>query len=161
MDAIIELILELLGWALPFLGKFWFIIAGYLAYKLLGKRSKKMAQGKPQRKLAPVENRGFPVPAQPQEPKTVRATSKYEPIEPVSMEGIGVEQEWAFSEPLRASVERPLHSGEDARSSDRPESMEHPLGGFDPREGMKWAIIFGEPRAKAPFAPPSARKRNA
>jgi hypothetical protein len=161
MDAIIELILELLGWALPILGKFWFIIVGYLGYKLLGKTSKKMAQGKPKRRLTPVENGGYPVPVQPQEPKTVRASSKYEPIEPESMEGIGVEQEWAFSEPSRSSIERPLHSREDARSSERPESMEHPLEGFDPREGMKWAIIFGEPRAKAPFAPPSARKRNA
>lgn len=41
MDDLLELLFDLLGWAIPLIGKFWFVILGYLGYKLLGLKGNK------------------------------------------------------------------------------------------------------------------------
>ncbi|WP_312117353.1 hypothetical protein [Brevibacillus reuszeri] len=166
MDDLLDLIFDLIGWVLPLIGKFWFVILAYLGYKAFGKASKKVTQGKVSPTLTPVSDpSSFPMTPtfEEEERKPVRASAKYEPIEPESMEGVGVEQEWAFTEPARASTGPSLRLNSDSNQqvlaeSKRTESS--PLT-VDPREGMKWALIFGEPRSKAPYVSPASRKRNA
>ncbi|MED4779323.1 hypothetical protein [Brevibacillus choshinensis] len=157
MEDLFDLLFDLLGWVLPLVGKFWFLILAFIGYKFFGKGAKKMAQGKPRRILTPVESGGYPQQAPQVERKQVRASSKYEPVQSESMEGISVEQEWAFAEPdhsQRASVQKQPQTVVQERA-------ETPVTELDPREGMKWAIIFGEPRAKAPHGSPGAHRRNA
>ncbi|KQL48969.1 hypothetical protein AN963_04035 [Brevibacillus choshinensis] len=157
MEDLFDLLFDLLGWVLPLVGKFWFLILAFIGYKFFGKGAKKMAQGKPRRTLTPVESGGYPQQAPQVERKQVRDSSKYEPVQLESMEGISVEQEWAFAEPdhsLRASVQKQPQTVVQ-------EQAETPVTELDPREGMKWAIIFGEPRAKAPHGSPGAHRRNA
>jgi len=166
MEDLLDLIFDLFGWILPLIGKFWFVILAYLGYKIFGKGGKKVSQGKLPRTLTPVHAPdGFPAPSPPEiskERKVVRASAKYEPIQPVSMEGVGVEQEWAFAEPSRALNGPSLRVSDPSRTvpAERQQAVSHPLH-VDPREGMKWALIFGEPRSKAPYAPPDSRKRRA
>lgn len=166
MDDLLDLIFDLFGWILPLIGKFWFVILAYLGYKIFGKGGKKVSQGKLPRTLTPVNDpESFPVSPPPEispERKAVRASAKYEPIRPESMEGVGVEQEWAFAEPHRASNGPSLRLGNTAQTvpAEPKQAASHPLN-VDPREGMKWALIFGEPRSKAPYAPPASRKRKA
>lgn len=167
MDDLLDLIFDLFGWILPLIGKFWFVILAFLGYKIFGKGGKKVSQGKPTRTLTPVNDpEGFPVSPPPpkisKERKAVRASAKYEPIQPESMEGVGVEQEWAFAEPSRASRGPSLKVSDPSRTvpAEPQQAVSHPLH-VDPREGMKWALIFGEPRSKAPYAPPASRKRKA
>lgn len=159
MELILDLVFDVLGWVLPLLGKFWFLILAFLGYRLFGTGKKQMTEGKPHRRLTPVESGGFPAPAPSEERKTVRASTKYEPVEEPyeSLEGVGVEQEWAFSETLRQGDLRSVHVDEPPRQPERQEEQASPLKVVDPREGMKWAIIFGQPRSKAPYAPPSSR----
>lgn len=178
MDDLLELLFDLLGWLLPLIGKFWLVILAFIGYKVFGK-GKKMSQGRAQRTLTPVESGGFPHPQPseerrqvrtlnsasgedlPEERRQVRASSKYEPIQPApfeSLEGVGVEQEWAFAE-----SDHSVHAAE-RKQTKKPVLLEAPeavAADIDPREGMKWAIIFGEPRSKAPFAPLAARRKNA
>ncbi|MGG1658742.1 hypothetical protein [Brevibacillus sp. NRS-1366] len=166
MEDLLDLVFDLFGWVLPLIGKFWFVILAYLGYKVFGKGGKKMTQGKLPRTLTPVSDpKRFPVspPSEvAQERKAVRASVKYEPIQPESMEGVGVEQEWAFAEPTRASNGPSLRVGNTGHTlpSESKQAALQPLK-VDPREGMKWALIFGEPRSKAPYASPASRKRNA
>ena len=167
MDDLLDLVFDLIGWVLPLIGKFWFVILAYLGYKIFGKTGKKMTQGKMPRTLTPVNDpTSFEV-TRPSEDaevrKPVRASAKYEPIEPGSMEGVGVEQEWAFTEPTRASTGPSLRVGsvsEPMVLSEAKRTESSPLD-VDPREGMKWALIFGEPRSKVPYVSPASRKRNA
>lgn len=156
MEALLDLFFDLLGWILPLLGKFWFLILAFIGYKFFGKGAKKMAQGKPQRRLTPVESGGYPQQAPQVERKQVRASSKYEPVPSESMEGVGVEQEWAFAQPDRSLRVRDQKQPQTA-VQERAETL---VTDLDPREGMKWAIIFGEPRAKAPHSSSGAHRRN-
>ncbi|MFP3595019.1 hypothetical protein, partial [Chryseobacterium sp. SIMBA_038] len=77
---------DLIGWVLPLIGKFWFVILAYLGYRVFGKASKKVTQGKVSPTLTPVSGpTSFPMtPAfeDEEERKPVRASAKYEPIEP-------------------------------------------------------------------------------
>jgi hypothetical protein len=158
MDALLDLLFDLLGWVIPLIGKFWLLIVALIGYKFFGKGAKKMAQGKPRRQLTPVESGGYPNTAPPGERQIVRASSKYEPIASESMEGVGVEQEWAFAESddeRKAAAERKKPVQAEVQSEAEPTAPH-----VDPREGMKWAIIFGEPRAKAPHGTPAARNRH-
>ncbi|RNB57613.1 hypothetical protein EDM57_09870 [Brevibacillus gelatini] len=163
MDELIELLFDLFGWVLPLIGKYWFIILGYIGYKLLGLggKGKRMAQGKPNRPLTPVETPWVEEPAVTQERQTVRASAKYEPIEPdtESMEGVGVEQEWAFPEPARASNGSTIRVSAAAAEPAPQRAKPRSVNTADPREGMKWALIFGAPRSKAPYF--AERSRNA
>ncbi|QRG69568.1 hypothetical protein [Brevibacillus choshinensis] len=155
MDDLLDLFFDLLGWVFPLLAKFWFLILAFIGYKFFGKGGRKMAQGKPRRMLTPVESGGFPRQTPQEERKVVRASSKYEPVESESMEGVGVEQEWAFEEPDHRSI--PVREQKPTLTP-VPERAEAPVPDLDPREGMKWAIIFGEPRAKVPHGSPAARR---
>lgn len=162
MDDLLDLIFDLFGWILPLIGKFWFVILAYLGYKIFGKGGKKVSQGKLPRTLTPVHDPDNTPVSPPPERRAARASAKYEPIQPESMEGVGVEQEWAFAEPSRASNGPSLRLGNAAQTmtAEPKQATSHPLN-VDPREGMKWALIFGEPRSKAPYAPPASRKRKA
>jgi len=158
MEELIDLLFSLLGWIIPLIGKFWLLILALIAYRIFGKSGKRMAQGKPRRMLTPVENGGYPIQVPPREErKQVRASSRYEPLAPEeSLEGVGIEQEGAFADP-----DHPVRPSE--RISLPPAVQEAaepsaPAFGLDPREGMKWAIIFGEPRSKAPHGSPAARR---
>lgn len=156
MDDLFDLLFSLLGWIVPLIGKFWLLILAFVAYRIFGKGGKKLAQGKPRRALTPVENGGFPRQEPQEERKQVRASSRYEPVvHQESQEGVGIEQEWAFAEPdhsVRSTIERvsPPPAVQEAVDSTAPV--------LDPREGMKWAIIFGEPRAKVPHGSVAAQR---
>ncbi|MED1946398.1 MULTISPECIES: hypothetical protein [Brevibacillus] len=154
MDLVVDL-LDLVEWIIPLIGKFWFVILGYLGYKVLGKTGKKkMSQGKKMPPLTPATTSDIPMETSEYGRETVRASSKYEPLQQESMEGVGVEQEWAFSSPARAST-GPTITVKQSESmkvadSDRAKTLTSKHG--NPRDGMKWALIFGEPRSKAPYA---------
>ncbi|MFD2369712.1 hypothetical protein ACFSO0_07020 [Brevibacillus sp. GCM10020057] len=159
MDALIDLLFTLLGWMIFLIGKFWLLILAWIGYKIFGKGSRKMAQGKPRRVLTPVENGGFPLPEARDESQQEPFSSRYEPEEPEareeSLEGVGIEQEWAYAEPDHSVMPK------SERVSPPPavrETADSSAPFLDPREGMKWAIIFGEPRAKAPHRSPAARR---
>lgn len=156
-EEILDWLFDILGWILPLIGKFWLLIAGYLGYKFLGKGKKKAAQSMPRRELTPVAG-SFPA-DEPKQPETVRASAKYEPIEPESLEGVGFEQEWAFAEPTEPEPDHSVHLKEVAPALEPTGQHQKQAVDADPREGMKWALIFGQPRSKAPFAPPYIEKR--
>ncbi|GEB31942.1 MULTISPECIES: hypothetical protein [Brevibacillus] len=166
MEDLFDLFLDLIDWILPLLGKFWFVILGYIGYKLLGKekaKGKRMSQGLPNKPLTPVDTpwTAEPAPDAQQERKTVRATAKYEPLESraESMEGVGVEQEWAFSEPVRASTGSTIRTSSATRQMSAAQRVKpQSAAPLDPREGMKWALIFGEPRSKASYFAQRSRK---
>ncbi|MBH0331902.1 hypothetical protein ABH14_19445 [Brevibacillus brevis] len=154
MDLVVDL-LDLVEWIIPLIGKFWFVILGYLGYKALGKTGKKkMSQGKKMPPLTPVSTSEIPMETEEYSRETVRASSKYEPLQQESMEGVGVEQEWAFSSPVRASTGPTITVKESetkkVADSERASTLTAKQG--NPRDGMKWALIFGEPRSKAPYA---------
>lgn len=155
---LLDLVGDLLGWLWPLIGKFWFLIVGYIGYKIFGQAAKKAGQDQKRRTLTPVESGGFPTPQTTKERKVVRASSKYEPVQADSREQVGMEYE---------GLDRP-YEVEQRKSSEREDSgllMEETPNSksairLDPREGMKWALIFGEPRSKAPYASPNTRRRS-
>ncbi|MED1802116.1 hypothetical protein [Brevibacillus porteri] len=158
MEDLMDLVVDLLGlveWIIPLIGKFWFVILGYLGYKALGKAGKKkMSQGKKMPPLTPATTSDIPRETEDYGRETVRAFSKYEPLQQESMEGIGVEQEWAFSSTARASTGPTITVKQSetmkVADSERAGTLSSKHG--NPRDGMKWALIFGEPRSKAPYA---------
>lgn len=158
MEDLMDLVVDLLGlveWIIPLIGKFWFVILGYLGYKALGKAGKKkMSQGKKMPPLTPASMSDIPMDTEDYGRKTVRASTKYEPIQPESMEGIGVEQEWAFSSTARASTGPTItvKQSEPMKVADLEQARTLTSKHGNPRDGMKWALIFGEPRSKAPYA---------
>jgi len=142
-----EAIYDVLELAILLLGKFWFVIAAYLGYKLLGNRGKKSAkgvsQGQPRAVVRTIGHSG----AQAQEPVTLSAAVHERQTEPVE------DGQSAFLPAWESSS-----TAENAPDSAASHSNE-PLG--DPREGMKWALIFGPPRSKNPHASSfPARRRN-
>lgn len=164
MEDLMDLVVDLLGmveWIIPLIGKFWFVILGYLGYKALGKAGKKMSQGKKMPPLTPASTTDFPVETEDYDTTTVRATSKYEPLERESLEGVGLEQEWAFSTPARASTGTTISVAQSSASvmegTKREGNLREKHG--NPRDGMKWALIFGEPRSKSPYSR-QAKQRN-
>ncbi|NRR20755.1 hypothetical protein [Brevibacillus sp. MS2.2] len=158
MEDLMDLVVDLLGlveWIIPLIGKFWFVILGYLGYKALGKAGKKkMSQGKQMPPLTPATTSDIPMENKDYGRETVRASSKYEPPQQESMEGIGVEQEWAFSRTARASTGPTItvKQSETMKVADSERVGTLPSKHGNPRDGMKWALIFGEPRSKAPYA---------
>ncbi|MFF0827134.1 hypothetical protein ACFYU8_09660 [Brevibacillus sp. NPDC003359] len=157
MEDLMDLVVDLLGlveWIIPLIGKFWFVILGYLGYKALGKAGKKMSQGKKMPPLTPTSTSDIPMETEDYGRKTVRASAKYEPTQPESMEGVGVEQEWAFSRTARASTGPTIivKQSEPMKVADSERAKTFTSKHGNPRDGMKWALIFGEPRSKAPYA---------
>lgn len=160
MDDLFDLLFDLFGWVLPLIGKFWFLILGYLGYKLFGQAAKKAAQDQKRRTLTPVESGGYPTPPQKVERKSVRASSRYEPVQVEQRDNEGWDRPYEpEAVPERGSLEgmdRTPVSG----LPDRPETETTPAIDLDPREGMKWALIFGEPRSKRPYTSPTTRGRS-
>jgi hypothetical protein len=148
-----DLLFALLDLAFDLIGEFWPVILAYLGYKLFGGLGKRMSQGQPEGKpvrrmsagpdLTPVEGGGFPS----------RVERKAEPVE-------------ALKQELPVSQDGDRHLYTDAVSAVLPsdEAVDHfsqpaaevdaPVGIPNPREGLKWALIFSPPRAKAPYRPP-------
>jgi hypothetical protein len=153
---LLDLAAELLGWLLPLIGKYWFLILGYIGYKVFGKAAKKAEQK--QKTLTPAESGGFPTPPKTTERKAVRASSKHEPVYDYSLEDADVERErpYRYTEADEREVHERLKRG--STSQEVPNSK--PAINLDPREGMKWALIFGEPRSKAPYSSPNTRRRS-
>lgn len=155
---VLDLVGELLSWLWPLIGKFWFLIVGYIGYKLFGQAAKKTGQEQRRRTLTPVESRGFPTPQPATEGKSVRASSKYEPVltEPQEIFGMDQDRPDRRNEAEQRKFTEQEYSGQPML--DVPGSK--PAIQLDPREGMKWALIFGEPRSKAPYASPNTRRRS-
>jgi hypothetical protein len=160
MDDLFDLVIELLGWVLPLLGKFWVLILGYLGYVLFGKqarRGRKMTQGKQQRPpLTPVDGGGFPRPAekQPERRKVVRQDPQPAPVEGRTAEPESLEEERRAPLAKAEAATAPQVVGSNAAGHpSRDEGEPETPSAVDPREGMKWAIIFGPPRAKTPPLP--------
>lgn len=156
MDDLFDVLVELLGWVLPLLGKFWVLILGYLGYLLFGKqarRGRKMTQGKQQLPpLTPVDGGGT---VRPMETRPERRMVVRQEPQPAPMEERTAEPEWLEEErrtPLAKAEAAPaaqaVGSGEAGHPSRGEGAPETPTA-LDPREGMKWAIIFGPPRAKS------------
>ncbi|MDA5108665.1 hypothetical protein O3V59_09850 [Brevibacillus thermoruber] len=159
MDDLFDVLVELLGWVLPLLGKFWVLILGYLGYLLFGKqarRGRKMTQGKQQLPpLTPVDGGGT---VRPMETRPERRMVVRQEPQPAPMEERTAEPEWLEEErrvPLAKAEAAPAAQAAQAVG---PSAAGHPSRGegapetptaLDPREGMKWAIIFGPPRAKS------------
>ncbi|MFY0545092.1 hypothetical protein [Brevibacillus sp. H7] len=153
-----NLLFDLLEVAIVLIGKFWFVILGYIGYKLfggLGKRAGKgVSQGKPRQVvLTPVEGGGFPRWEQRSKPEEVSER----------MDSNEAKAAWTETEDGNLNAAEPSTRGEFLVSDPDPEEKKDALDlDLDPREGLKWAIIYGPPRAKAPYAPSYlSRKRNA
>ncbi|MEJ8548015.1 hypothetical protein [Brevibacillus borstelensis] len=159
MDDLIDLLFDLLGWAIPLIGKFWFVILGYLGYKLFGLKGDKKRQQKPSPRpvLTPVESGGWPLEPEQEERRTVTRLDSQPEAAPVIESSMQTEG-WSESDRLKsqletaAEAERPLRAKESAGapSVTREEEKRETL---DPREGMKWAMIYGPPRARTPHLP--------
>ncbi len=139
-----ELLFELLELAIVLIGKFWFVILGYLGYKVLGNlrrwTGKGVSEGKPRSiVLTPVEGGGFP--------RSYESDRPQDDIERIDM----VEPPMQIDPYAAALTEQPEIQGSLESEQDAAQQTNGP--GLDPREGMKWAIIYGPPRAKAPYAP--------
>lgn len=162
MDDLIFLLLDLVGdvlsWLWPLIGKFWFLIVGYIGYKIFGQAAKKAGQEQKRRTLTPVESGGFPTPQKTKERKAVRASSKYEPVPADSREQVGMEYE-RLDRPSEVEQRMTSERKESGRSMEEAPNSKSAIQ-LDPREGMKWALIFGEPRSKAPYASPNTRRRS-
>ena len=158
MDLVLDLVAEVLRWVWPLIGDFWFVILVYLGYKLFGKQGKKQTTRQPGRNLTPVETGGVPPHGQPHpHPRRVRASSRHEPVAPiesVAREVSDAAYERAAADESSPKRAVPSQGGEPA--SVLPETAKPKL---DPREGMKWALIFGPPRAKSPYASSLARRK--
>lgn len=159
---LLDLVSDLLGWLLPLIGKFWFLILGYLGYKIFGQAAKKAAQDQKRRTLTPVESGGYPTPPQKVERKTIRASSRYEPVQVQQHDDEG----WDHPPEREAEFDRGSLEGMDRERTrvkvlpDVPKAEPKPAIDLDPREGMKWALIFGEPRSKRPYTSPTTRGRS-
>ncbi|MGE5701710.1 MAG: hypothetical protein ACM32O_04200 [Clostridia bacterium] len=166
MDDILDIVFTLIALA----GKYWFVILGYIVYRMLGLEKKKGEKDKRKRRalppLTPVENGGQPgrmtVGQKPNEPEVMYAEGDSEAEEP--------NREW---EPIpQASVTRvtpsePSEAGaivpifQDAAPIQTHVSTEpqRVVTREQVRDGMKWAIILSPPRSKAPFRQAHAGKR--
>jgi hypothetical protein len=147
-----DLLFHLLDLAFGLIGNFWPVILAYLGYKLFGGLGKKMSQGQPKRKpvrrmaagpvLTPVEGGGYPRRVE-REAETVEVSKREQPVSQV-------DERRLYTEAVSADL--PVHEAVD---HSRPAPDENSLMDVpDPREGLKWALIFSPPRAKAPYRPP-------
>jgi hypothetical protein len=147
-----ELLFQLLELAILLIGKFWFVILGFFGYKLLGRLGRRagkgLSQGQPRTVvLTPVEGGGFPL--RKEHPESVEDIQR---LESAVVQG---KAEGSFFE----GEQLPNPVPPDAPIETATTQTDEPV--FDPREGMKWAIIYGPPRAKEPHAPPFlARRKN-
>lgn len=156
MEDLLDLLFELLAWLFPLLGKFWFLILGYLGYVLFGKQGQRKQERRPAPRpvLTPVNTGGWPWGPEEEERRTVTPLNRQEeiPDEPRPFEAWsspeeteadvrrGKEEGFAV-EPLEFPVEAPAVPKRTKESPGRKTVM-------DPREGMKWAIIYGAPRSR-------------
>ncbi|KKX55945.1 hypothetical protein [Brevibacillus borstelensis] len=158
MDDLLELLFDLLGWAIPLIGKFWFVILGYLGYKLLGLKGNKKPNQKPAPRpvLTPADGGGWPWEQEQEERRTVTSLEPRPEAAPAMESNVQTEG-WQESEHLvtletAVEAERPLERKESA-SAPAVSREEEQHDTFDPREGMKWAMIYGPPRARTPHLP--------
>ncbi|USG63863.1 hypothetical protein NDK47_17065 [Brevibacillus ruminantium] len=155
MDDLLDLLFDLLGWALPLIGKFWFLILGYLGYILFGKQTKKPQRGRPARRpvLTPVESGGWPWEQEQEERRTVTPLENRKVMSP---EKDIYAEDWqevaADAQPLPTYEEEPSVEVEKpsvaAAATKTPNAEKQHQNHLDAREGMKWAIIYGAPRAR-------------
>jgi len=167
MDLILHLFLgllsQLLFWGLTLLENFWFVILILAIFKMLGNQGKKGKQARQRkRNLTPVESGGFPAPAKPSppqpQPRRVIASSRHEPIAPPVAEEVPEAIQLAARERNAAENAASARAKDSMQTETAPIRRKTDQTQFDPREGMKWALIFGPPRAKSPHVPPLARR---
>lgn len=135
-----DLLFDLIGLLIGLIGKFWMLILIFLGYTLFGKSRgyKKRTPTMRPPVLTPVYS--------PEAPREVsesrRNEASYPPVETKTAEEDTVLTTQAAN-PLipSAAIEPAVDSSEEPAPP-------------DPREAMKWAMIFSEPRAKAPYSPP-------
>lgn len=153
---ILDLVADLLAWAWPLVGKFWFLIVGYILFKFFGKQGKKWVEEQSKRPAAPAAPQQMQPADESQGRKRVRASAKYEPIAPEELAYEGAIRESAAAQKDGFEDGRGRWSTRDDRAAVPSPQQAAPL--VDPREGMKWALIFGQPRSKSPYRPPYARR---
>lgn len=140
MDDLIFLILDLVGdllaWAWPLVGKFWFLIVGYIFFKFFGKQGKKWAEEQSKRSANPAAPRQMQPVGESQGRKSVLASSKYEPIAPEELASEGAIRETAAAQTDVFKDGRGRWSTRSDSAAAPPSSQQAaPL--VDPREGMK------------------------
>jgi hypothetical protein len=156
-----DLLFALLDLAFDMIGKFWPVILAYLGYKLFGGLGKRMSEGKagskPVRRmsagpvLTPVEGGGFPRHVETVQPDPLRVPMREQPVSQAAEDLPSAETAFAKL-PAEDSSAQPLAAAE----------TNSPALAPDPREGLKWAMIFSPPRAKSPLRGPGcgfARKQ--
>ncbi len=167
-----DLLEGLIGLALALLGKYWYIVLGVILFKLFG-RGKQQQQKHTPPPLTPVER-----PEAPAYEEEGRSYGEYEwepePTSPkrelteVEAELLARESQNQQDEAVPVftlAEERSEPPAERVEAVAKPEQPQLELPPNPAREGMKWAMIFAQPRAKAPYTPPYAtrgqNKRNA
>lgn len=145
---------DLIGLILALVGKFWFVIIGYIGYKLLGVLGKLGQQtAKPRRHvLTPVQGGGYSRPA---EDNVGQEFAEYGEVTRTTNEASSVR----ISDGV-ASVRPDMRQAKTRTEVDLVPDEEDWNATSEAMEGMKWALIFSPPRAKAPYVPPylSSRK---
>lgn len=165
MDSLLDLLFGLLALA----GKYWFLVLGYLVYRMLGLDKKKNEKEEKQKRmppLTPTVNGGQPkrmtVGQKPEtaEPQVVLT----EPPPPPEDSGEGV-ADWrpipqaslTYVEENNADTQRggfvPSFRDAAPMKTQVPVEPAHVIPKDKVRDGMKWAIILSQPRSKAPYRP--------
>lgn len=146
---VFELLLDLIGLLFLLIGKFWTVILVILGYALFGKNRKRTKGSRPQARpvltpvFTPSADRGG----------TFAPAQTYSRVEP---------QEEGGNHPFTPSMEVVAERSEAEVVVRQTQAVEHPqlaqethkqVRELDPREAMKWSIIFSPPRAKQPYSP--------
>lgn len=165
MDGLLDLFFALLALA----GKYWFVVLGYVIYRMLGLDKKKSAKEAKRSQLPPLtpttsggENRRVTVGQRP-------AASQQQDAQPMPDEtGETLENRDYEWKPIPKATLTHVEQGESATppgilvpiyqdaapiETHVPVEPQHAVAKEKLREGMKWAIIFSEPRSRSPYRP--------
>lgn len=154
---VFDLLFDLIGLLFALIGKFWTILLVILGYTFFGKQIKQAKQTKkPRTPQRPVLTPVFtPSTAR----REVRPTQIYEPVSPPVENAdnpYSPAEEEAQVPDEGKSTPQPMFQitfKEQAQRDHQPQQV-HPseTPTVDPREAMKWALIFSPPRAKQPYS---------
>lgn len=152
---LLDILFELLGLAIALIGKFWVVILAGLSYLLFGKKKEPKRRSPTIRPvLTPVANGGYPTPSRKEEPDfSVETPNPFSrSVEYVESESVGEHSlfpnDVAKSEDYTNSEQ---HKGLDSEHHD--DHFQPQQHAINPREAMKWSIIFSPPRSKMPHSP--------
>lgn len=150
---LLDILFDLLGLAIALIGKFWVVILAGLSYLLFGKK-KEQKRRKPTLRpvLTPTADGGYPTVLREEEPEV-----RVETTNPFSRSVEYVESD-AFGEhsltPGNVADINDLVVKSEQEEQDQRQQVYHvssERATVNPREAMKWSLIFAPPRSKQPY----------